>query len=255
MNEKNPVSTEIVRTSTLNVEQPAPTPMEVLRAALQGGVTETNIAVVERMSALVERFEEKRAEREFAAAFVALQAEMPKIKAAQPVPNNDGTIRYHFAPFESIMDEVRPYLMKHGFTVSFSSRYESNPERVIVKCTLQHVGGHKRENEFSARVGSGPPKSSAAQGDGAASTYAKRFALTDALNIVVEKLDTDARAEGDYITQEQADELEHRLKMINGDVKKFLALAESESFTKIHALKYNLLDNFLRMKERNSQAT
>lgn len=187
------------------------------------------------------------AERQFAAAFVGLQSEMPKVQATRAVPNNDGTVRYKFAPFEDIMNQVQPALQKYGFTVSFSSRFDEG--RMIQTCTLQHAGGHKRINEFAARIGKGPPGSSEAQGDGAASTYAKRFALCDALNIVIAHVDNDARAEGGLITKEQADELEHRLKMVNGNVQKFLAFANAKSFSEIRANMYPICDEFLTRKE------
>lgn len=200
---------------------------------------------------MVERLVSIDAERKFAAAFVALQKEMPKIKATKPIPDKHGNIKFRYAPFESIMREVQPYLQKHGFTVSFSMRFENT--RVIQTCTLRHEGGHKQSNDFAARVGQGPPGSNECQADGAASTYAKRFALCDALNIVVEQMDTDGRAEGAYITPEQAQELESRIQLIHGDVKAFLALAEADSFETISAAKYNILDNLLRQKERKAK--
>jgi hypothetical protein len=221
-------------------------PMQELNIAviadrvMAGEMTNEKLSLIERLVAM-------DAERKFAAAFVSLQSEMPKVQAKTPVPNNDGTVRYRFAAFEDIMDQVQPLLLKYGFTVTFSSRFEN--ARVIQTCTLQHAGGHKRMNEFAVRVGSGPPKASEAQADGAASTYAKRFALTDALNIVIEK-DSDARLEGGQVTQEQADELERRLKMINGDVGAFLKLAGAKTFAEISSVKYDILDQFLQMKER-----
>ena len=72
---------------------------------------------------LYERMEDKKAEREFAQAFVALQAEMPAVKALRAVPNRDGSTRYNFAPYEEIMDQIAPMLKRHGFTVTFSTDF------------------------------------------------------------------------------------------------------------------------------------
>ena len=208
---------------------------------MSGDLTKEKLDMVKELVAM-------DAERQFAAAFVALQNEMPKVQATNPVPDKHGNIKYHFAAFEDIMRQVQPYLQKHGFSVSFSMRFEQT--RVIQTCTLQHKGGHKKSNEFAARVGGGPPGSNESQADGAASTYAKRFALTDALNIVVEKMDNDARAEGGFISPEKADELERRLKMVNGDVKKFLAFADAESFTTIRTGRLDVLEENLEKLER-----
>jgi hypothetical protein len=145
------------------------------------------------------------------------------------------------------MSQVAPLLQRHGFTVTFSTDYKE--ARLLKTCTLQHVGGHARSNTFAVRIGSGPPKASEAQADGAASTYAKRFALCDALNIVID-VDLDARAEGETITAEQADELERRVKETNSDQARFLAYAGAQSYAEIRTAKYPILDMFLVRKEQ-----
>jgi hypothetical protein len=222
----------------------------MLQAVIERGITGENVAAMEKLVGLYERMEDQRAEREFAQAFVALQSEMPKVQATRPVPNKDGTQRYKFAPFEDIMAQVGPMLQKHGFTVCFSSKFEN--DRIIASCTLQHVGGHKRTNDFAVRVGSGPPGATVSQADGAASTYSKRFALCDSLNIVISHLDNDARLEGGTITKDQADELERRVNETNSDKKIFLQLAGATLFSEIPAAKYDLLDEMLTRKERKA---
>ena len=159
-------------------------------AIVARGVTPESVSVMEKLIALQERQEERQAERDFARAFAALQAAMPDVQATKAVPGNNGTIKYHFAPYEEIMDKLRPLLQAHGFTVSFSMAYSEG--RITQTCTLQHIGGHKRSNDFAVRIGSGPPGCSEAQGDGAAATYAKRHAFCNALNIVVDR-DSDGR--------------------------------------------------------------
>jgi len=234
----------------VKAESQLPSVASMLQAVIQQGVTEQNVAALERLCGLYERMQASDAEKQFAAAFVVLQSEMPKVNATKAVPNNDGTTRYKFAPFEEIMRQVTPMLQKYGFTVSFSNRYEEN--RLVETCTLQHVGGHKRSNDFAVRIGSGPPKASESQADGAAATYAKRFALTDALNIVVEHLDNDARIEGATITPEQAAGLRERVRATASNEAAFLKFAGANSFETISATKYAMLDQNLRRKEKVS---
>lgn len=192
---------------------------DFIAAALASGVTPDSVAVVERLCALRERETQQQAERDFATDFVKLQGAMPPIEAAKAVPGNDGTIRFRYAPYEDIMRAVHPLLKEYGFAVTFDT--EINEGRVTVTCTLMHVGGHTRSNKFAARIGQGPPKASEAQGDGAATTYAKRFALCGALNITVEQ-DTDARLVGDMITVEQANELEKAVRETAANEASFL---------------------------------
>ena len=186
-------------------------------------------------------------QRKFTAAFADLQRDMPKIQANKAVPNRDGSVRYTYAPFEEIMDQLAPLLAKHGFSVSFTVKYE--PPRMIAVCRVMHAGGHVENFEFAARVGSGPPAASEAQADGAASTYAKRYALCQAFNIVIRGMDNDARAEGAKITPEQAMDLEQRVKDTKSDVKAFLKVAGAQSFDEIREDKYEMLHGLLLKKE------
>lgn len=231
---------------------------DMLKAVVEKGVTSDNVAAIEKLTELWWKTQERDAEKEFAAAFVELQNEMPNVKAMKPVPNNDGTTRYSYAPYEDIMEQVSPLLKKHGFTVSFSTDFKDT--RLIKTCVLQHTGGHKRENSFAVRVGQGPPKANECQADGAASTYAKRFALCDMLNITIES-DGDARTEGTPITPEQASELQHRVKMTNSNEPAFLKFCgvtfagapNIEHYKQIRSERYEQADVMLRNKEKQGK--
>lgn len=233
-------STEVALVSSQPVAQ-------MLQAVIEKGITAENVTALEQIVGLYERMQAKDAERAFSTAFVALQSDMTPIQAMRVVPDNHGGVRYNFAPFEDIMRQVKPLLQKHGFTVSFSM--DVGDGKVTQHCTLRHIGGHSQMNSFTARVGKGPPGSTDTQADGAASTYAKRFALCDALAIVVER-DGDARSEGALITAEQADELRRRVKATGSDEKLFLQVAGAGFFEDIGADRYNLLDAMLAKKEQ-----
>lgn len=224
----------------------------MIDAIVKQGVTAENAKVAESFVALYERMEARKAEKAFAQAFNSLQAEMPKIQAKKAVPDKYGNTKYCYAPYEEIMEKVQPLLLKHGFAVTFSQDFAEG--RMIQCCTLQHVEGHSRTNKFAVRVGSGPPGSSECQADGAASTYSKRFALCNALNITIET-DSDARLEGDTetVTAEVAFELERRAKETNSNIPAFLKFAGAKSFAEIRASKYDDLDEMLRRKERGSR--
>jgi len=242
---------QVVKQGDDPVARPQISVSDMLETVIAKGITAESVGVMEKLVGLYERMEEKKAEQNFAQAFVALQADVPNVQATKPVPNNDGTIRYKYAPFEDLMAQVGPMLQRHGFTVSFSSEVKDN--RIITTCTLQHIGGHKRSNSFTVRIGSGPPKATESQADGAAATYGKRFALTDCLNVVVGHLDDDARAEGGCITEAQAIELDRRVQETNSDTARFLKYAGAKTFAEIPAAKYAILNEFLQKKERQGR--
>lgn len=247
------MANELTKVESGAMQRPTETPnvAQILAAFIEKGVTSENVNAVKELVALYEHVEEKNAEKAFAAAFVNLQSEMRGVKATKPVPNNDGTVRYKFAPFEEIMEEVGPRLKAHGFTVTFSTDFAEG--RLIMSCIMQHTGGHSRTNKFAVRVGKGPPGSSEAQGDGAANTYAKRFALCNALNILIERdTDGDPRAEGGPITAAQAADLKRRVAATGSDEARFLKYAGASTYETIPSGKYTVLDDLLAKRERTT---
>ncbi len=237
-----------------------PAPMQVgamLQAIIAKGITGDAVGAVEQLVKLQERMASRQAERDFAAAFVALQAEMPKVQATKGVPAKDGTIKYKFAPYDEIMKQVGPLLQSHGFTVTFSTDYlQGTPQRLVQHCTLQHVTGHKRTNSFAVRIGDGPPGASATQADGAANTYAKRYALINALNITGRGRERAQRRGRPALPREndnrvlatEARRLEERCDQLKVDVKKFLKYAGAESFETIRTSKHEALVKMLDRK-------
>ncbi len=205
---------------------------------------------MERLLGMAERMQDRDAKQQYARAFAEMQKEIPVVKASKAVPNNDGGVRYKFAPYEEIMEQVRPIAARHGFSIAFSQRIDAN--RVVAICTLTHSAGHSHPNEFSVRIGSGPPKASEAQADGAASTYAKRFALCGALNITIEA-DSDANAIGAPISQKEAAEIESRIGNLKWDkeqIRRFLKWLGAKTTDEIQTSRMADALRFIADKER-----
>jgi hypothetical protein len=245
----------LVTRDAMPVARLAPTPADMMQAMIDKGVTQENAAAFRELVLLSEHMEDRKAKSEFAADFMALQAELPRVQATKVIPDKNGNMRSSFAPFEEIDTQLRPIAQRHGFTYSFSEGL-FQAGKITKICTVLHRCGHERSNPFSVRVGNGPPGCSEAQADGAAHSYAKRGALCDAFNIVVHGIDNDARLEGDTMTpvsKAQADELERRAKMTNSNLPAFLKLAGSATFAGIPASKYEMLDGMLRKKESQSR--
>ena len=188
--------------------------------------------------------------RKFNEAFVRLQSQLPVIVASSTISNRGKYERY-----EDIMDKdgVGKILADNGFTVSFDQDFKDN--RIIVTCLLAHVGGHTRPNRYATRVGG--KSDSETQADSKASTTAKRNALIQALNLTIRQdilnSENDASLEGDpdeFVTKEQAAELERRVAETNSDRQAFLKFANSDKFATIQANRYPDLDASLRRKEK-----
>lgn len=243
---------QVVGHGDMAVARKMPSALDMIQSVIERGVTSENVAALRELVALKRDMDADNAAKEFATAFANLQGETLRVQATRGVPGRDGTIRFKFAPFEEIMREVGPKLKAHGFTVTFSTDFAEG--RLVMSCTLLHIGGHSKTNKFAVRVGSGPPNASECQADGAANTYAKRFALCNALNITCDH-DTDARAEGDVITKEQATELRDRVMATGSHEEYFLKFAGAKTYEEIMSSKYAMLDSTLRKKERTCTQT
>lgn len=229
------------------IERRPPDVADMLQAVVEKGVTGENVAALEKLVTLYEHMEAKKAEKQFTAAFVALQAEMPVIVAQTVIPN-----RGKYERFEDVMNVVGPLLTRHGFSVSFSMSFADN--RIIETCQLKHVGGHSQPTSFAVRVGKADTET---QADCKAATTAKRNALLNALNIVIRQDcltdESDARMEGDpnsFVTVEQAINLEARAKATGSNIVAFLKFAGAARFTEIPANKFGELDALLTRKEK-----
>lgn len=238
----------------LKVDAPVARPiteLELMDRMIDRGVTPENVAAFGELVKLRERMEARNAEKQFNIAFSAMQAEIKKVQAIRPVPAKDGSIKYKVAPLEDIDSQARPIYQKHGFSVSFSEGADK-PGKVTKLCILSHISGHKRENSFTLRVGSGPYGASESQADAAAHSAAKRGALCDALNIIIGHQEDDARIEGAPITAEQAAELRERVRQTASDEKAFLKYAGAKTYEEIPSTAYSRLDASLKRKERTT---
>ena len=227
-------------------------------ASIQSGeITTQHVEVLGKMMDLYERNDKRQSERAFAEALTALQGETIRVQATKAVDVKNGIPRYTFAPYEEIMAQVQPMLTRHGFSITFDTKVDA--ERLTSVCTLTHKAGHSRSNQFSVRF-SKPPGCSDAQGDMSTKSYAKRGALCDALNIVVDH-DDDARMIGKPIGKALAAELKARVDATGSDEMAFLRFAGVvteqmkmvdhvlDYYEQISDERYESLDEILRRKE------
>lgn len=235
--------------------QEPPSVAIMLQTALAQGVTKDNADALGKLMELYERMEDRNAEKQFASDFVALKKAMPPIHAIKPVPNKDGTVRYHFAPLEEIDRILKPIALQYGFTYSFTEEQSNRPGTITKVCIVQHSSGHSARHPYSVRIGSGPPGSTESQSDGAAHSYAKRGALCDAFGIVIER-DTDgaggddARDLGRPITAKEAADLADWVEATKSDKAKFLKFAEAATFEEIRANRLSELHALLKRAEQ-----
>lgn len=160
-------------------------------AAVQSG----NSDIVTTMMAVRREIRAEAARAAYYAAMAAFQAEVPAITKSRKVMNKDGrTVRYTYAPLDSILDQIDGLLGKHGF----SYRYDivSNGDgKAYVYCYLSHEQGHTEASRFPLVVDqSGHMNDN--QKAASARTYAQRYAFEQVTGICATD-DDDARSVDD----------------------------------------------------------
>jgi len=214
-----------------------PTPLSLIAQMVASGtMSAESVAVVKELVALKEHMEDRQAERDFAAGLLALQGELSTFKATKAVPDKHGNIKYGTLEYHEIMEKVQPLLVRYGFSAGFNTA-ESKDGRIRQVCTLQHVSGYHRDFQVFVRFGSGPPGATESQADGAVNSYAKKYALCNALNIAIDH-NIDARAEGSPITEDQAATLRQMVKDCRADEAAFLRFAGAKTYEEIGSRRY-----------------
>ena len=149
---------------------------------------------------------EMQADAARAAYFQALsdfQSELPIIPKTKPVyEKGSQSVRYHYAPLSVIQQTIRPYLKNNGLSYRFHGKQpddvntEAMSGMITAKCEVYHIMGHSEISVFQVPI---DPKAymTAQQKVGSADTFAKRYALCNALGIVPSDDDDSEMADPD----------------------------------------------------------
>lgn len=156
----------------------------LLKAVVEKGA---DVATIERLLEVRRELKKEKAKELFYQALSEFQSNLQKIVKDQKVKNPDGTIRYSYASYDSIVKALQPLLKEYGFSYRFETEFENN--FVVVSCIVTHEAGHSETTKFKAPVDASM-RASEIQKWGAALTYAKRYSLSLAFGLATEE-DTD----------------------------------------------------------------
>ena len=247
------------RLATLPSELPArqPCSLDILDAAVRGGVTSENVAVVKEIIALRREEVAHEAKSKFNRAFFELRQEISRMDfyADKAHMTEFGAVAYRYCSEKELASGLDPVLFKHGFAMLFGQRDEA--ERTVAIITLIHKDGHEETREYSVRAGATNRMKDATAADTGATTSAWRHLVIKMFGLKSRiQEDADPRNLGEInkkITSEQADELERRVKETNSNVPAFLKLAGAAKFAEIPAGNYQMLDRMLKTKEQTGR--
>lgn len=211
---------------------PAVTPAQMIMVAIERGA---DVAMLERLMALQERWEANEARKAFVAAFAEFKKVRPVITKNKHVgfksKRTDTSTNYDHATIDNVCDSLDPALSAHGFTYVWKT--DQAEGRVRVTCTLTHVLGHSESVSLeAARDDSG--NKNHIQAVGSAATYLSRYTLLLITGCVTRDQDDDGRKGGGGdddppISAAQKDELIALMKKAEADTAAFLAHMKVET--------------------------
>lgn len=229
--------------------RPAASPIAILEAAIQGGVTQENVSVVKE---LIQMCREQRAEdgkAAFAKAFYNLKKSMPELYADKEAKDRSGNTTFRYCSEEELSKMLNPHLIAHGFTDLFGQ--EQTDGRVIVKYTLIHEAGHSETREFSVRAGAPNAMKDAAMCDTGAATTAWRHLVMKLYGLKSRISENrDAALEGEKIHPDKVKYLKELVKETASDEPRFFAFAGVKTYEEITDGIYPLLVRSLTSKKR-----
>ena len=200
--------------------------------ALIAQAIEKNIPVdvMERLLAMRTQVKAEQAKEAYYEAMANFQNQCPIIQKTKVVMNKDGkTVRYKYAPIDSIIEQVKEFIKQNEFSYSINTKMNDG---ITITCQITHKLGHSEISEFSV-----PIEKDAYMNDqqkvAAASTFAKRYAFCNAFGILTGDEDNDITSIKpkitlspaknislvDLATPEQIKNIKDGLILINGNLE------------------------------------
>jgi hypothetical protein len=205
-------------------------------------LNELDVDKLAKVMEVRERWESRVAEQMLAASLAEFQRSCPSIKKERK--SNNG----NYASLDDIMFAIREALAANGLSVSFDTGVPG--EGILsVKCHVLHAGGATFSREVTVPVDK-QMRVNDTQKMGSAISYAKRYALIAALNLIVSDHDDDGNAAGSqFVTREQVAILEDLIrKCPEGTLDSLLKWAKCDSLSDIDANKFKKAESTLKTR-------
>jgi len=214
----------------------------------------TDVTKLERLMAMAERMEAKRAEQAFNAAMADAQAGMRPVSADATNPQT----RSKYASYAALDKALRPIYSTHGFALSFDTSDGAPEGCVRVVCHVSHKDGFTRAYHIDmpadgkgAKGGDVMTKTHAV---GAAMSYGARYLVKLIFNVAVGENDDDGNyASGNGpINEEQVSTIAELMDRFDVDVPKFCRYMGVAAIKDIPSSQYRKAIESLNLKGKQN---
>lgn len=186
------MNTELATTQPQQLaHQSAPpvNPETLIMAAIDKGMP---VETLERLLLMRDKLVAEQARNAFFRDLAAFQLDCPVIIKDKEVMNKDNrSVRYRYAPLDSIVRQIAGSLAAHGFSYQFTT--SAADKSVSVTCHARHREGHTESTTFESQI---DPQAfmNLAQKFGSALTFGKRYAFLAAFGIMTGDEDDDGQS-------------------------------------------------------------
>ena len=163
----------------------AATPAQLLQLAVERGA---DLAYVEKLMELQERFEANAARNAHAEAFAGFKSEAVTITKGKTITDGPLKGKTHADLFD-VVSAVTPALSKHNLSISWKLTKDEK-DWIEVTCFLRHSAGHVETVSMGGAPDTGPGRN-AIQARGSVKTYLERYTGTAILGLAATDADDD----------------------------------------------------------------
>jgi hypothetical protein len=180
------------------------TPMTMLEIAVNKGA---DIDQLTKLMELQERWEATEARKAFNVAMTEFKSNPPEIEKNSHV--SFGKTEYDHATLDHVTKAISEAMSPHG--LSFTWSVDQRESSIRVTCVVFHKMGHSERVSLAAGADQSGGKNSI-QAVGSTVTYLQRYTLLAAAGLAAKGQDKDGVVPADVITNEQAADLDAKIK-------------------------------------------
>ena len=227
------------------------TPMDMLNMAVSQNA---DLDKLEKLMALQERWQANEAKKAYVVAMSAFKANPPTVYKEKSVSytTTKGTTQYTHALLEDAAELIGAALTKHGLSFHWGCD-QMDGGIVKVTCIITHVQGHSESVSLQAGLDQSGGKNNI-QSLGSTITYLQRYTLFSATGMAAKGIDDDGRkSDIEYITEDQAADINALLDEVGGDKEKFKAHLKIDSIEELPAEAYQHAIALIEAKRKNGE--
>jgi len=207
------------------------TPMTMIQTVIERG---GDLDQLQKMMDFQERWEANEAKKAYIRAMTEFKANPPEIVKTKDVAY--GNTAYSHAELDRISTTIGQALSKHQLSHAWKTE-QLDGGTIKVTCVITHVLGHSEYESLQAGADQSGSKNNI-QAIGSTVTYLERYTLLAATGLAAKGQDTDATDVVEWITDEQAADLESLIEEVGADRHKFLKYLQATTINRIRASEF-----------------